>query len=335
MNRIRAHLGRQWFMYGVPVVIALAWWWPDGMRTGGALHAEGWWKGFIVAIFVLSGAGLAAGELASALGRWRLHLAVQVFSLIAIPLLVWAVSPLLVGMIGRELTDGCLLLACQPTTIAGCIALTRAAGGDVAAALFNAALGSLLGVVATPVTGLLLTGLELQVPLGRVISELALLVLAPFAVGQAWRYLLGSRIASLGPWLSRATMLCLLGILWHVFSDSVHQGVPVLPAQALPLLLVVVVGGHLVALALAWTLGGWSGLQLTRPGRVAMTVVATQKTAALGIPMLTVLFSGDPRLGLYTLPLLIWHPTQMLVASLLASRFSRWAAGADGSRTSG
>lgn len=329
MDRFLAHLGRQWFMYGIPVVIGTAWLWPDGMRGGGSLHAEAWWQGLIVAIFIASGAGLPAGELKAALGRWRLHLAIQVLSLIAVPLLAWLAKPLFVRFLGPELTVGCLFLACQPTTIAGCIALTRAAGGDVAAALFNAAVGSLLGVFVTPATGLLLTGLELQVPLSQVVTQLGLLVLVPFAAGQGLRLLIGPRVAAMGAWFSRATLVCLLGILWHVFSDSVHQGLPDLPPGALPLLFIAVVGGHIATVALAWQAGAWAWLDLNRPGRVALTVVGTQKTAALGIPMMTVLFAGDPRLGLYTLPILIWHPTQMLVASMLASRMAAWASGPD------
>lgn len=327
LARFAAHVRRQWFLYGVAVAIAGAWWWPDGMRSGGLLHAEAWWQALMVLIFVCSGAGLPSDELRSAFGRWRLHLAVQVFSLVAIPLLCWAASPLLVRILGRELADGCLLLACQPTTIAGCIALTRAAGGDVAAALFNAVAGSLLGVVVTPLSSLLLTGIALHVPLASVFGQLLLLALVPFAVGQGLRRLLAARIDCVAPWLTQLTMLCLLGVIWHVFSDSVHQGIPAVPLSALPLVLAVVVGGHAVVLALAWSLGGWGILRLSRPGRVALTVIAAQKTAGLGIPMLTLMFAGDPRLGLYTLPLLIWHPTQMVVASVIAGRLAGWAAG--------
>ena len=44
----------------------------------------------------------------------------------------------------------------------------------------------------------------------------------------------------------------------------------------------------------------------------------TQKSVAVGIPMISTLYEHDPRAGLYTLPLLIWHPLQLLIGSALA-----------------
>ena len=43
-----------------------------------------------------------------------------------------------------------------------------------------------------------------------------------------------------------------------------------------------------------------------------------QKSAAVGIPLIGAIYEHDPKLaGLYTLPLLIWHPAQMILGSAL------------------
>ena len=43
-----------------------------------------------------------------------------------------------------------------------------------------------------------------------------------------------------------------------------------------------------------------------------------QKSAAVGIPLIGAIYENNPALaGLYTLPLLIWHPSQMLLGSFL------------------
>jgi sodium/bile acid cotransporter 7 len=39
--------------------------------------------------------------------------------------------------------------------------------------------------------------------------------------------------------------------------------------------------------------------------------------------MAQVIFSGDPRLGLILLPLLIYHPMQLIICGVLASRWAR------------
>jgi hypothetical protein len=41
---------------------------------------------------------------------------------------------------------------------------------------------------------------------------------------------------------------------------------------------------------------------------------------AIGIPLINAIYETDPLVGLYTLPLLIWHPMQLLMGSYLSPR---------------
>jgi len=50
----------------------------------------------------------------------------------------------------------------------------------------------------------------------------------------------------------------------------------------------------------------------------------THKTVAMGIPMITAIYEGNPNLGLYTLPLLVWHPTQLVIGSALAPKLVKF-----------
>jgi hypothetical protein len=40
----------------------------------------------------------------------------------------------------------------------------------------------------------------------------------------------------------------------------------------------------------------------------------------MGVPLINAIYESDPLVGLYTLPLLIWHPMQLLVGSSLAPK---------------
>ena len=40
----------------------------------------------------------------------------------------------------------------------------------------------------------------------------------------------------------------------------------------------------------------------------------------MGIPLIEAIYGGDPNIALYTLPLLVWYPIQIIVGSLLADR---------------
>jgi len=48
------------------------------------------------------------------------------------------------------------------------------------------------------------------------------------------------------------------------------------------------------------------------------------KTAALGIPLISAIYDDHPRLGMYTLPLLVWYPAQLIIGTIISSRLKRF-----------
>ncbi|GMI06193.1 hypothetical protein TrRE_jg5676 [Triparma retinervis] len=72
----------------------------------------------------------------------------------------------------------------------------------------------------------------------------------------------------------------------------------------------------------------WFLFSLLYPRSPSLRVFAlfggTHKTVAMGIPLITALYEQDERLALYTLPLLVWHPVQLVIGSALAPRLNKW-----------
>jgi sodium/bile acid cotransporter 7 len=54
------------------------------------------------------------------------------------------------------------------------------------------------------------------------------------------------------------------------------------------------------------------------------TFGSTFKTISVGVLLINALYEGNPNVGLYTLPLLIWHPMQLVLGSFLAPRLHRF-----------
>lgn len=48
----------------------------------------------------------------------------------------------------------------------------------------------------------------------------------------------------------------------------------------------------------------------------------THKTVAMGVPLINAIYEDNSNVGLYTLPLLIWHPMQLVIGSALAPRLA-------------
>ena len=72
----------------------------------------------------------------------------------------------------------------------------------------------------------------------------------------------------------------------------------------------------------------WFCLKLLFPRKPKLRVFGlfgcTHKTVAIGVPLINSIYEDDPLVGLYTLPLLVWHPTQLVLGSALAPKLNAW-----------
>jgi sodium/bile acid cotransporter 7 len=50
----------------------------------------------------------------------------------------------------------------------------------------------------------------------------------------------------------------------------------------------------------------------------------THKTIAMGVPLISAIYENDPNLAQYILPILIWHPMQLIVGTILTPRLSNF-----------
>ncbi|XP_013914817.1 PREDICTED: sodium/bile acid cotransporter 7-like [Thamnophis sirtalis] len=57
---------------------------------------------------------------------------------------------------------------------------------------------------------------------------------------------------------------------------------------------------------------------------VAIIFCSTHKSLTLGIPMLKIVFEGYKHLSLISVPLLIYHPAQILLGSILVPTIKSW-----------
>jgi len=64
--------------------------------------------------------------------------------------------------------------------------------------------------------------------------------------------------------------------------------------------------------------------KLTRKDQTAAMFCATQKTLAFGMPLIKAFFEGSPHAALITTPLLVIHPLQLLIGSLMIPYLQRY-----------
>lgn len=280
-------------------------------------------KGGVALIFFLHGLVLSFAALRSGALNWRLHLLVQGCTFLLFPLIGFA---LLAGMgqaFAPELSLGVFYLCALPSTVSSSVAMTAAARGNVAGALFNATLSSLLGVVLTPlwIAVVMKTSGQTQ-PLGPVILDLVRWLVLPLAAGQLLRPLLGvwaSRHRKAIGVVDRATILLLV---YTSFCDSFAQGVwsghGVWQLAALVALCAVV-----FVVVMLFTGGVSRRLGFERGDRIAAMFCGSKKTLASGVPMAKLIFGAHPGIGLILLPIMIYHPLQLVICGVLAERWGK------------
>ena len=117
-------------------------------------------------------------------------------------------------------------------------------------------------------------------------------------------------------------------IVYAAFRSTFAAGLSVSRTE-LGLLLLGMPVLHVAWLFATFQLCRLPALGLDRKDVVAATFCASQKTLAFGLPCIRTIFAGQAELGFYAAPIMVLHPTQILVGSLLMPYFQRYLMGGD------
>ena len=277
----------------------------------------------IAFLFFLYGARLSTQEALNGLKHWRLHLTILAFTFVVYPLIGIALRPL-TAFISHDMYLGILFLTLVPSTVQSSVAFTSIAKGNVAGAIVSASTSNLVGVFITPALVMLLMGTGGGVHIDTsVFGEIALLLLAPFILGQLTRRWVGKFAQS------KATKVVDRGsiamVVYSAFSKGVVDGIWS-SISIWELAFLVAFAAIFVAFMLWLTKKVSEKLGFKRADTVAIEFCGSKKSLATGLPMASVIFaSGGTSLGLLILPLMIYHQVQLMMCSWLASRYAQRA----------
>ncbi|SIO87378.1 bile acid:sodium symporter family protein [Nocardiopsis sp. JB363] len=271
----------------------------------------------ICLLFFLHGAKLSPAETRQGFSRWGFQLLVLGCTFLIFPLLGLGIVALPSSVLSPVMATGFLFLCILPSTVQSSIAFTSIARGNVALAVSSASISNVLGVVLTPLLAAFLLGSAVEITAESLLGIFGQLVV-PFVAGQ----LLHRRI---GPWLKGHSLAVsvvdqgsVLLVVYAAFSVGVTQGLwqVVPPSQLLVVVLV-----SCVLLAIVLTLFTCLGrvLRMDRPDQIVLMFCGSKKSQVSGLPMAILLFPSE-QVGMYVLPLMIFHLIQLLVCAVIARR---------------
>lgn len=279
----------------------------------------------IAALFFLYGARLSREAIVGGLVHWRLHAVVLAITFVAFPLFGVLIAPMASNHLAPNVLLGVLFLCVLPSTVQSAVAFTAMARGNVAAAVCSAALSNLLGVFVTPLLAslLLATGTLTGSPLDA-IGMIALQLFLPFVAGHLLQPWIGAAVARQRRLLAITDRGTVMLVVYVAFSAAVAGGLwTQVPLQALVLVAAIAIVLLALGLLSAWFAGGRLGFD--HADTMTMLFCASNKSLASGVPIANVLFAGQAALGMILLPIMLFHPLQLVACALLAQRFANRA----------
>lgn len=322
---MQAHLKRvvtDWFLCGMFLATFLAWLFPHFGASGGSMHAEYVINIGVFVVFFLHGINLSSEQIRHGLKNWRLHLMVQGFTFVVFPLLWWLGNSVLGSHVPALLMLGFLYLCALPSTISSSVALTGSAGGNVPAAILNASLSSVLGIFLTPWLVSLVVGNGSDgIDLGATLLDLCAMLLLPLVLGQLLRPWLGRFFARHKRYTNVMDKVVILLLVYAAFCNSMISGL--WQQQGSSVLLTAVLGSALLLALILWlTTRSARLLRFSPADEIAAVFCASKKSLAAGAPMAALIFGAHPGLGLILLPIMIYHPLQLIVCSIMAEHYA-------------
>jgi sodium/bile acid cotransporter 7 len=322
LSQSLAKVGLNVFFLCLVATVFLAWLFPEFGSSDSVIPLQKITGYGVSIIFFFYGVQLDFKSLIDGLRNWKLHLTVQATTFVLFPIISLTIIYFF-GDLNEPLWIGFFYLAALPSTVSSSVVMVSIAGGNVAAAIFNASVSSMIGIFMTPVwMNLFTSNANSGIELNDAIVKLSLQVLLPVIVGMLLHSRLGAWVLKYKSWLRYTDQFIILLIVYTAFAESflgkMFDGVSL---QEIVLLSVAMLMFFLVMAALMYLIS--SSLKFSTADRITVIFCGSKKSIVQGAVMGRVLFPDPIVFGVILLPLMLYHALQLMAGSVLAQIFSR------------
>lgn len=318
LQSVSIFAAKNWFILGIFIVIILGIVIPE---VGVFLNPEGITNtGIIILLFLITGLTLPTNALKSDLKNVKLHIYIQFCIFILTPLLFFLLGNIFSQNFSQPVLIGIYALAVLPTTISSCIVFTASVDGNIVGTMFNAAVANIMGIFISPLLlSLLLKDAYRAIPTEELVSifkSLLLKMLLPILAGQGIRFFLSRNIQKHKKSIKIISNILILLIIFFALSKTAGSKNfrDNLSGFALPVIVLAFSNILLVLIIFS----GTKIIKFSKKDSASAVFAGSQKTMAMGVPLLSAFFAFQPDLlGVVLLPLLFYHPWQLLVAAFV------------------
>ncbi|KRT78237.1 hypothetical protein AMK59_8546 [Oryctes borbonicus] len=167
-----------------------------------------------------------------------------------------------------------------------------------------------------------LLGYTTLVPIFSTVFQLVVTVLLPLFLGQLLKKYSDIREHNLP--LNMISQLALLFVVYTTFCDTFMT--PDIGLDAIDVLITValVLFIHFVLIVASFRIAWYFRKYFTASDVVAIAFCSTHKSLTLGIPILRLMFQGYSHLHQISLPLMVYHPIQIILGGVMGIQMKDW-----------
>ena len=308
------------FVLSIIVVIIIAYFFPEwGIENSkipiNTISAIG-----ISLIFFFYGLKLSPTQLRAGLKNWKLHLLVQGSTFLMFPLLVLILRPFIQNEEQETIWLAFFFLAALPSTVSSSVVMVSMAKGNIPAAIFNASISGIIGIALTPLwMGLFIDNSQTDFDFTEIYLKLIIQIILPVIFGLLLQRFFWEFARKHSSKLTLFDKSIILLIIYKSFAESFYNNI--FSAVSLLDLLYLFIG-VVVLFGLAFWLTGFISrkLYMNKEDQITAQFCGTKKSLVHGTVFSKILFGNMATLGIMLLPLMLFHATQILVISIIASR---------------
>jgi sodium/bile acid cotransporter 7 len=318
-----ARLGIDWFLGALLLAVGLAYFAPGIGSKSSPVPWSAITTGGVAVIFFFYGLRLSTEKLRAGMRNWHLHVVTQSATFVLFPLLALGVRPFFHGAKGEALWASIFFLATLPSTVSTSVVMVSIARGNLPAAIFNASISSLLGILLTPVwVNMVLHTGAAQVGLGGMAASLGGQVVVPVALGMLLNARFGAWAEAHKQQLRIFDQVIILLLVYTSFCESFAQH---LFQDYRPFDLLALAAGMVALFLLIFGLITFSSrlLGFSDEDRITAVFCGSKKSLVHGTVLAKVLFGSSIALGTLLLPLMLYHALQIMLASVIAQSVGR------------
>ncbi|WP_341220970.1 bile acid:sodium symporter family protein [Polaribacter atrinae] len=271
-------------------------------------------------IFFFYGLKLSPSKLKAGLKNWKLHVLVQLSTFLLFPLLVLLVHPFIPNSEQETIWLAFFFLAALPSTVSSSVVMVSLAKGNIPGAIFNASISGIIGIAITPLwMGLFVNEIQSDFDFTDIYIKLILQIIVPVIIGLSLQRFFGAFVQKHNSKLTLFDKSIILLIIYKSFAESFERNI----FSAVSFLdLCIILGGVILLFSIAFYLTGFLSkkLKLNREDQITAQFCGTKKSLVHGTVFSKILFGNMATIGIVLLPLMLFHATQILIISIVATK---------------